>query len=95
MRSATMLLGTLLVLSIMTGGCTTTDPRDRPLSEVNALDSATREKAFATLTDIERNHVIQAAKAYGADSNALNKRTINQLIDEGEALERNKPMYSR
>jgi hypothetical protein len=95
MRSATLLFAALLGIPLLAGGCTTTDPRDMPLTEVNALDSATRNKAFSTLSDIDRERLVQAAKAYGMDSNALNRRTINQLIDEGKALERNKPMYSK
>ena len=93
--SARIVLPALLALSMIAWGCTTTDPRDIPLSEVNALDTATREKALGTLTEGEREWLILAAKAYGNDSNALNRRTINQLIDEGEALDRNKPLYTR
>ena len=78
----------IIAVVLLFGACTTTDPRDIPLSEVNALDSAEQATAL-TLTEQEKQLIMLAAQAYGGDSNALNRRTLNQLISEGKALKRN------
>jgi hypothetical protein len=88
------LLFPLVALALICGACMTTDPRDIPLSEFMKLDSATQEQVKLSLTDQQKDRLTLAARAYGNDSNALNRRTLNQLIDEGEALQRNKPMYN-
>lgn len=84
----------VICFALLFGACMTTDPRDIPLNELMQLDSATQAQVQRSLTDQQREWMLLAARAYGNDSNALNKRTLNQLIDEGEALQRNKPMYS-
>ena len=83
------LLPAIIAISILFGACTTTDPRDRPLSDVYALDSADQEAALTSLSEKEKKLIQLAAQAYGGDSNALHRRTLNQLISEGEALQRN------
>lgn len=88
------LLSPALGLALLLGACMTTESRDRPLSEVYRMDSAAQATLRGSLTPLEQQRMTLAAQAYGTDSNALNRRTINQLIDEGEALQRNKPMYN-
>ena len=83
------LLPAIVAVAILFGACTTTDPRDRPLSEVYALDSADQSAALTSLTEKEKQLVMRAAQAYGGDSTALLRRTLNQLISEGQQLQRN------